>query len=74
MAPVLILNPSPKSCGALPLPDVLNIYLPGFAFVSAMKSLTVFAGTSALMAIMAGISDTPPICVNPFIASYGSFL
>ena len=39
-----------------------------------MKSLTVFAGTSALIAIIAGINEMPDICVKPFIASYGNFL
>ena len=51
------------------MPDELNMYLPGAARVTAMNSFTVFAGTSALIAIIAGSSDTPEMWVKLVIAS-----
>src|SRR5579871_5329925 len=42
------LNNSPDRCGVEPMPGPANVYLPGLDLISAMSSLTFFAGTDGL--------------------------
>ena len=52
--PVSILNSSPPTWEALPLPPDAMLILPGLALAQAMNSATVLAGTARLTIITSG--------------------
>ncbi len=67
--PVSCLNISPARWIVVPEPDEAMLYLPGFAFKSAISSGTVFAGTLGWTTSMLGHTDMPAIGEKSFTGS-----
>ena len=67
--PAMLLNSSPDRCCDVPLPLEAKVYLPGFFFISAMSSATVFAGTSLFTTSMLGTRAISVIGTKSFTGS-----
>src|SRR5665213_2505127 len=52
--PNFCLNNSPDKCGVEPMPGPAKLYLFGLALISAISSLTLFAGTDGLTTMTLG--------------------
>src|SRR5262245_8801405 len=67
------LNSSPERCGVVPSPAEAKLYLPGLAFISAMSSLTVFAGTEGCTVGTLGETAAGVTGAKSLKGSYGIF-
>ena len=72
--PAMLLKSSPDRCCDVPLPLEANVYLPGFAFISATSSATFFAGTFGLMTSRFGSRAISVIGTKSRTGSYGRLL
>ncbi len=71
---VSTLKSSPARWPALPLLPEPNASLPGFAFVYAMNSFTLFTGEFAFTTSTFGVIAMSVIGAKSFAASYGMVL
>src|SRR5262249_11114930 len=59
LTPVIILNSSPATCGAVPMPADATVILPGLALARAINSATVVAGTDGCASNTNGYQASP---------------
>src|SRR2546430_11397418 len=52
------LKSSVNRCAVAPVPDEEKVYLPGFAFTSAMNSFALFAGKAGCVTSAKGVAAT----------------
>src|SRR2546426_6570031 len=67
------LKSSVNRCAVAPVPDEEKVYLPGFAFTSAMNSFALFAGKAGCVTSAKGVAATRLIGARSLSGSQGAF-